>query len=69
MCMCMCSDMIEAAADSNDHNITGAAVRRLSEPRQSVFLWLLDLCLLISSRESVNKMNTKNLSIVIGPNL
>lgn len=41
----------------------------MDEPQRSYLLWLLDLAVLVSSKQSLNKMTAKNLSIVWGPNL
>lgn len=39
------------------------------EPYHSVLLWLLDLCVEVAYFSPINKMNSKNLAIVIAPNL
>jgi len=41
----------------------------ISEPRRSVFLWLIDLCVNICSNSHVNKMTPNNMGIVFAPNL
>ena len=41
----------------------------IDEPFQSIFLWILDLCIDVSKYENKNKMNHKNMAIVIAPNL
>jgi len=41
----------------------------LPEPNRTTFLWMLDLMLLVSERESVNRMNDRALSIVIAPSI
>jgi Ran GTPase-activating protein (RanGAP) involved in mRNA processing and transport len=42
---------------------------KLAEPKKSIFLWLLDLCVKISSSAQKNLMSSKNLAIVFSPNL
>lgn len=44
-------------------------LEKLQEPKRSIMLWLLDLCVSIALNESVNKMSPKNLAIVLAPNL
>jgi Ran GTPase-activating protein (RanGAP) involved in mRNA processing and transport len=41
----------------------------ISEPRRSIYFWLLDLCVAISHFSEVNLMGPKNLAIVFAPNL
>ena len=41
----------------------------MTDPSLSLLLWLLDLCILISSKQDVNKMTPQNLAICFGPNL
>jgi len=47
----------------------GIIVNELTDPYQSILLWLIDLCLDVSKLSHVNKMTAQNLAIVIGPNL
>ncbi len=47
----------------------GDIVQRMKEPQASYMMWLLDLCCDIASNAGTNKMNSKNLGIVFGPNL
>jgi len=44
-------------------------VEGLSEPQHSLFLWLLDLCVVVISKSTINKMDAQNMGIVFGPNL
>jgi len=41
----------------------------MKEPKRTVLLWLLDLCVEVSNVSHINKMTPQNLAIVIGPNL
>lgn len=41
----------------------------LSEPSNTIILWLLDVMSLFVQNESVNKMSAKNMAIVVSPNL
>mmetsp|Transcript_62504 Transcript_62504/g.76520 ORF Transcript_62504/g.76520 Transcript_62504/m.76520 type:complete len:157 (-) Transcript_62504:128-598(-) len=41
----------------------------MPEPQKSIFLWLCDMCVECSQYSKINKMNSQNLAIVIGPNL
>jgi len=41
----------------------------LKEPNRTLFLWLLDLLADVAANESINKMNPRNLAIVVAPNL
>lgn len=52
-------------------NETSAAeiVQRLEQPSRSIFEWLLDLCVIISDNQKVNKMSEQNMAVVIAPNL
>jgi len=47
----------------------GKIVDELSEPNQSIYLWLCDMCIEVSKHSDINKMTAQNLAIVIGPNL
>ena len=47
------------------HNL----IQLFTEPYQSLLLWLLDLCCDITQYSTINKMTSKNLAIVIAPNL
>jgi hypothetical protein len=47
----------------------GNIVNGVKEPVRSLIQWILDLCILVSDKSSVNKMTPQNLAIVIGPNL
>jgi hypothetical protein len=47
----------------------GEIVGLLPEPNKSIFLWLIDMCVEVSSFAHINKMTGKNLAIVYGPNL
>ena len=47
----------------------GSLMHTLPEPASSLFLWLLDLFILVSSQQFVNKMTIQNLAICFGPNL
>eukprot|EP01006_Ploeotia_vitrea_P026259 TRINITY_DN59233_c0_g1_i2.p1 TRINITY_DN59233_c0_g1~~TRINITY_DN59233_c0_g1_i2.p1 ORF type:complete len:452 (-),score=212.26 TRINITY_DN59233_c0_g1_i2:846-2201(-) len=44
----------------------GEIVQRLEDPWYSLFLWLLDLCVLVASNKAVNKMNPQNLFTPVG---
>ena len=50
-------------------NACGPVIQSFPEPNQSLFLWLLDLCVDVSSYSSINKMTAQNLAICISPNL
>ena len=41
----------------------------MAEPNQSIYLWLLDLCVEVARHSSINKMTPQNLAVVIAPNL
>jgi hypothetical protein len=41
----------------------------IKEPQLSYFQFILDICVDVSRNESVNKMSSKNLAIVVTPNL
>ena len=41
----------------------------LKKPSKSYYKWLLDLCVDITKYQHVNKMNEKNMAIVLAPNL
>ncbi len=56
------------AADMDPMTV-GAVVMAFPEPNRSVLLWLLDLMVKVSLRESENKMNIRNMAIVMSPNL
>ena len=47
----------------------GVVLNGMADPYQSLMLWLLDVCVEVSSYSSVNRMGAKNLAIVIAPNL
>mmetsp|Transcript_17907 Transcript_17907/g.22061 ORF Transcript_17907/g.22061 Transcript_17907/m.22061 type:complete len:370 (+) Transcript_17907:24-1133(+) len=42
---------------------------RIPEPNHSIFLWLLDLLTMVCYYGKLNRMNPKNVAIVIAPNL
>jgi len=46
-----------------------AAYNQLEEPNQTLMSWLLDLMAEVASYEEENKMNARNLAIVLAPNL
>lgn len=48
---------------------TPKLIECLAEPDQSIFLWLLDLLVLVMSKAEVNMMSAQNLAIVVAPNL
>jgi len=45
------------------------AYNQLEEPNQTLMSWLLDLMAEVASYEEQNKMNARNLAIVLAPNL
>jgi len=57
--------------DPSGHTLKSAQdlIAAIKEPAQSIFMWLVDLCILVSAREKVNKMSPRNCAIVFGPNL
>jgi hypothetical protein len=44
-------------------------MQRLNQPEQSLYYWLIDLCVEVSRHSEINKMTFKNLGVVFGPNL
>lgn len=61
------TDLLYGASTSEEK--CQKCVNTLEDPFKSIFLWLVDLCVAISSFQNVNKMNAKNLSIVFAPNM
>lgn len=59
----------EAIEACNTEEDAAAIIRKLPEPNNSIFLWLVDLCVEVQVESSTNKMTGKNLAIVFGPNL
>jgi hypothetical protein len=60
----------EQKIDVKNEAEAGEVMRKyLKEPQLSYYEFLLDICVDISRKESVNKMSSKNLAIVITPNL
>jgi hypothetical protein len=45
------------------------ARKSIPEPYLSIFVWLLDLCVLVTKRSHINAMTPQNMAIVIAPNL
>ncbi|GBG31912.1 Rho GTPase-activating protein 1 [Hondaea fermentalgiana] len=68
---CLPRDLIVsvAARTDNDEQASEELLRRLPEPNQSVFLWLLDLLADTAQYETINRMSIKALGIVLAPNL
>eukprot|EP00479_Gromia_sphaerica_P007003 TRINITY_DN2177_c0_g1_i1.p1 TRINITY_DN2177_c0_g1~~TRINITY_DN2177_c0_g1_i1.p1 ORF type:complete len:233 (+),score=40.07 TRINITY_DN2177_c0_g1_i1:450-1148(+) len=44
-------------------------VLAMTEPERSIVLWLLDLCILVTSHSQINRMAPRNMAIVLAPNL
>lgn len=44
-------------------------VDMIPEPKRSIFLWILDLCVTCSHFSSLSRMDSRNLAIVFAPNL
>jgi Ran GTPase-activating protein (RanGAP) involved in mRNA processing and transport len=44
-------------------------INMISEPRRTIFLWLIDLCVAVVGNSQVNKMGAVNLAICFAPNL
>jgi len=59
----------EKIKDCDNIDKAGVILTGLKEPTFSLLLWLLDMCIEISSYSDINKMTPQNLAIVIGPNL
>ena len=49
-------------------NVT-AQMNAFPEPNKSLIFWLLDMMADIVQNEALNKMSTKNMAIVLSPNL
>jgi hypothetical protein len=59
----------ESILECTDEEGAGTVINEMSEPNSSILLWLLDLCIDVSSNSGVNKMTPQNLAIVCAPNL
>eukprot|EP00475_Leptophrys_vorax_P000973 TRINITY_DN10512_c0_g1_i2.p1 TRINITY_DN10512_c0_g1~~TRINITY_DN10512_c0_g1_i2.p1 ORF type:complete len:979 (+),score=280.20 TRINITY_DN10512_c0_g1_i2:143-2938(+) len=44
-------------------------INMITEPRKTIFLWLLDLCVCVVKNSQVNKMGAVNLAICFAPNM
>jgi len=60
---------IEKVSSAETEDACAKLIGEMKEPYASCLLWLLDLCVDIAANASVNKMTSKNLGIVMGPNL
>ncbi len=56
-------------AVDNEDQAGRVITAELTDPCQSIFYWLLDMCIEVAKYSHVNKMTPQNLAIVIGPNL
>jgi hypothetical protein len=44
-------------------------VKHIEEPKQSLLLWIWDICVLVSEKADVNKMNVTNLATIMVPSI
>ena len=59
----------ETLLGAGTDDATFAAVRLLAPRQRALLAWLVDLLVVTAARSSANKMNERNLSICVGPNL
>lgn len=55
--------------DENGPMAAGEVVKAMNEPMKSLFLWLLDLCVQVVKTKKDNRMDERNMGVVIGPNM
>eukprot|EP01083_Nonionella_stella_P121944 366570_1 len=59
----------ERIACATEESQVDDVISLFAEPMKSILLWLLDLCVCVSSNQAVNKMTPTNLAIVFCPNM